>query len=131
MPRFESLPNFAALALALLLPLSCGGQPAISPRDVADANDTGRHLPAKNESEKTILRQVGELPTGVQRSIGDSTVVADAVYSAAVNGRKCRSLRIGPKLAAKDAPTRQRVACTEGEGWFFVPDVLGTDTVPQ
>ena len=83
----------------------------------------GRVVPPRTAGEKQLLSQVGRLPTGAPRTLGDETVVADAAYDSAVTGRTCRNLRIG----RSGSVPRQRVACTEGQGWFFVPDVLGVN----
>ncbi len=105
---------------------ACGGEPPPNARDAADANDMGRTLPAQGPSEHAILQQLGQLPPGAPRKIGDATVVADPAYHAA-SGRLCRALSItSPKK--KDA--EHRLACTEGQAWAFVPDVLGLSSEP-
>lgn len=121
-------PRFFAPALAgALCVLGCGSAPKPAPRDAADANDTGGTVPARNPNEQTILQQLDRLPAGVPRSFGNATVVADAAYTSAASGRTCRALRIGQDKQA----ARQRLACTEGQAWFFVPDVLGLEAAAQ
>ena len=100
---------------------ACTSAPVLSARDAADANDTGQTLGAKSESERALLRELPSLPSGSSRRIGDSSVVASLPYAAA-SGRTCRSLAITPAGAGK---TRRQLACTDGNDWFFVPDVFG------
>lgn len=108
-----------AVLLAACL-VACGGAPKPHPRDAADAADTGRVVPVRDASEQAILQQAGTLKAGQPRPIGGATVIAGATYASAVDGRTCRSLRITRKRS-----TEQRLACTEGQAWFFVPDVFG------
>lgn len=86
----------------------------------------GRIVPPRTASERQLLAVVGRLPTGTPHTLGDETVIADAAYDSAANGRTCRTLR----FSGGSANARQRVACTEGHGWFFVPDVLGVNVTP-
>jgi hypothetical protein len=92
----------------------------VSARDAADANDTGRKLEAKGESERALLTQLATFPTGTARRVGDLSVRAEAPYPAA-SGRTCRELHISSGQAGTQ---RERLACTDGRSWFFVPDVL-------
>jgi len=103
--------------------LGCGGGEKPNPRDAADANDTGRTLPARSASEQTILRQVADLPAGTAQTVGEVVVIAAPAYHAA-SGRTCRALSIS-RRESKQAS--HRLACTEGKAWFFVPDVLGLE----
>src|SRR5215207_6561632 len=108
---------FAATAVMLN---ACSGPPAASARDVADANDTGRTLTPQTANERQLLRQLSQLPNGTPQRIGDTSVIADTPYNAA-SGHTCRAVR----LTAKQTPTTDhRLACTDGRGWFFVPDVF-------
>jgi hypothetical protein len=104
----------------------CGGGPKPNPRDTADANDTGRTLPARSSSEENVLRQAAGLPAGTPHTVGDVVVVAEPAYQAA-SGRTCRSLSITDRKKA----VTHRLACTEGKTWFFVPDVLGLGTAAE
>jgi hypothetical protein len=115
------MPLLASLALA------CGGGDKPNARDAADANDTGRTLPARSASEQNILQQVAQLPAGSPRTFGDSVVVAEPAYNAA-SGRTCRALSI---TRGKQGQASHRLACTEGKAWFFVPDVLGLEATAE
>lgn len=95
-----------------------------SPRDAADANDTGRRVSPSGEGERLLLDQAASLPDETPRKIGRATVVAEPSYGAA-SGRTCRALQI--KDDAKPRPER-RLICSDGKTWFFVPDVLDSHT---
>jgi hypothetical protein len=99
---------------------ACSGPPAASARDVADANDTGRTLNPQSANERLLLQQLSQLPNGTPRRVGDSNVVADAPYNAA-SGHSCRAVRL---VAERTHTIDRRLACTDGRGWFFVPDVF-------
>jgi hypothetical protein len=109
------------LAGVLTALCACSSTPQTSARDAADANDTGRTLAAKNASERELLERLPRLPSGSVSKLGSTVVVADAPYTAA-SGRTCRSLRVG----ADGAPRRERLACSDGKAWFFVPDVFAS-----
>lgn len=108
--------------LLLLLPLACSSVRQPTARDVADANDTGRTVPAVSATERQVLERVAALPSGVATRIGDATVDAEAPYAAA-SARSCRALHI--TSSASPQPVH-RVACSDGRAWFFVPDIFGT-----
>jgi hypothetical protein len=88
---------------------------------VADANDTGRTLLARSESERALLGQIAALPSGTPQKVSGLTVVAEPSYAAA-SGHTCRALHFTP---AGSQQTQHRVACSDGRAWFFVPDVFG------
>lgn len=115
-----SLSVFAVLACACSTPLTG------SARDIADANDKGRTLSPKSAHERLVLQQVASLPSGTAKRIGNGSVVADTPYDAA-SGHTCRALEMTPENTQK---IRHRLACTDGRGWFFVPEVLG-DANPE
>lgn len=117
--RWASGTDSWAVGLALTLLPACSRAPQASPRDVADANDTGRALAATSQSEREILRQVPALREGSPLRVGDATVVADAVYASA-SGRTCRALHVADAVGR----TRDRLVCSDGVRWFFVPDVF-------
>jgi hypothetical protein len=108
--------------LLLLLPLACSSVRQPTARDVADANDTGRTVPAVSATERQVLDRVAALPSGTATRIGDATVNAEAPYAAA-SARSCRALHI--TLSSSRQPVH-RVACNDGRAWFFVPDIFGT-----
>jgi hypothetical protein len=102
------------------LVMACASAHPPSPRDLADANDTGRSVRAVNESERALLQQITRLPTGAPLRVGSTTVVAEPLYYAA-SGRPCRAIHI----TAPSNETSHRLSCSDGKGWFFVPDVFG------
>ena len=108
--------------LLLLLPLACSSVRQPSARDVADANDTGRAVPAVNATERQVLARVAGLPSGTAIQIGDATVNAEAPYVAA-SARSCRALHI---TSSASRQARDRLACNDGRAWFFVPDIFGS-----
>ena len=112
--------RLTTVVLHVLL-VGCSSSPKYSPRDTADANDTGATLSAKSELERALLRRAATLQTGTRQAFGESTVVAEAPYAAA-SGRTCRTLHVERGRAAS-----HRLACSEGATWFFVPDVFGSE----
>lgn len=113
----------AWFALLLPLALGCASAPPVSARDAADANDTGAALGAKSDGERALLGAVPNLPTGTGRRIGEATVIADAPYAAA-SGRTCRALHISRGRAPEQG---NRLTCSNGKAWFFVPEVFGDE----
>lgn len=123
-------PPLASSLLHLLLGSSlaaCSSIVAANPRDVADANDTGNAIGAKDASESRMLQRLPALPTGKPERVGQVSVTADAPYSAA-SGRTCRALSVRPEPAQ---PAVLRLACTKGGPWFFVPDVFAGGTTAE
>lgn len=109
------------LGVALLA--ACSSRPVLSARDASDANDTGATLGAKSEGERELLKEAASLPSGAPRRVGGATVVAEAPYAAA-SGRTCRALHV----TLREHQASQRLACTDGRAWFFVPDVFGASS---
>lgn len=97
---------------------SCASASKPEPRDVADANDTGRTVGASNGLEREVLSAMPTLSEGKPKQLAGANVVAQSAYSAA-SGRLCRRVVMTTASAVK-----QRLACTNGDGWFFVPDVF-------
>jgi hypothetical protein len=117
-----------AVGLVSLMPLitffsACAAQPQPSPRDVADANDTGRRIAPSNEGERAILHRLQQLPSGAPQHVGNVTVLAEQPYHAA-SGQTCRPVHV---TEAKSA-ARHRLACSDGKSWFFVPDIFGNNS---
>jgi hypothetical protein len=100
---------------------SCATQPPISARESADANDTGGSVPVTSAVERAVLRDLTRLPSGTPRRVIDATVVAEAPYTAA-SDRICRQLHL--TLGPSGRKT-ERLACSRGTGWFFVPEIFG------
>jgi len=103
--------------------IACAGQPQPSPRDVADANDTGGRLAPSSEADRSLLRQLPNLPSGAPQRIGSASVVAEPAYAAA-SGQTCRALH----MTVANSAARHRLACSDGTTWFFVPDVFGSNS---
>ena len=105
----------------------CGGS-ELKPtaRDLRDANDLGRTIEPGNPSERAVLAELDGLPAETPRKLQGVVVVAGAPYHSA-SGRTCRSLRV--KRGNEMQPAR--VACTEGDGWFYVPNVFEPTPAPQ
>jgi len=116
--RFERMAT--ALACSLLL-AACASPAPASARDVADANDTGGRVNSKSPADLVVLNELSRLPSGAPRRLGESTVVAEAAYSAA-SGQTCRAVHVVPRPGRQ---TVNRLACNQGGQWFFVPDVFG------
>lgn len=106
--------------LALMWLAACSPSETPSARDVADANDTGRTLSAENPGERAVLARVATLPNGKAVTVSGLSVTAEPQYAAA-SGRTCRALSIVDAGAGRN---RNRVACSDGKSWFFVPDVF-------
>ncbi len=111
---------FLMLFMAFLS--ACSAQPQTSPRDVADANDTGGRLAPSSDGERALLLRLSKLPSSAPQRVGDATVVAEPAYQAA-SGQTCRALH----LTQANAAARHRLACSDGKTWFFVPDVFGSN----
>ncbi len=104
-----------------MLPSACSTVRQPSARDVADANDVGARLGPSGAAERTILTRVATLPSGRAAQLDAETqVIAEAAYQAA-SGRTCRAIRVTTK--ARQVVT-DRLACSDGDAWFFVPDVF-------
>jgi hypothetical protein len=110
------------LLLTVLASLAgCASAPAPSPRDLADASDTGQLITGRTPAERAILAKLPTLPSGNPQSVGGTDIVAEPSYMAA-SGRPCRAVHMG---RAGTQPVH-RVACGGRDGWAFVPDVFGS-----
>jgi len=106
--------------LTVVLLSACGKkQDARSPKDATATENAGRVEPT-TESERAILHNLDDLPSGTARSIGGERVTALAPYVSA-SGLRCRRVAWAKQ---------ERLACREPEGWYFVPDVFGTAGPP-
>lgn len=115
-----------SLAAFCLFLAACASAPTMSARDLSDANDTGRTLAAEDDADRALLRDLPTLKTGSPRRYGSKSVVADDPYTSA-SGRSCRTLHL---TTTTRAPT-ERLACTDGKSWFFVPDVFGASVASE
>lgn len=116
-----------SLLLPAALLIACAGEPKLSARDAADANDTGRVLTPTNENERRLLRELPALPSGKAQRVGDTNVVAEEPYASA-SGKSCRALQV---TSGPTRPASHRLACTDGKVWFFVPDIFGGDAAAE
>lgn len=115
--------SWAGLCLLLA---ACAPAPTMSARDLSDANDTGRTLAAEDDADRALLRDLPSLKAGSPRRYGTKSVVADDPYTSA-SGRSCRTLH----LTKTTRPPTERLACTDGKSWFFVPDVFSASAAPE
>lgn len=114
--------EIGTLASLLVLLSHCSARPTVSPRDSADAADTGAKLPGANADERALLAGLPGLRSGKAQRVRDLSVLADEPYEAA-SGRQCRALQV---QAVGGTHNARRLACSDGSGWFFVPDVFGS-----
>lgn len=88
-------------------------------QETLDANDVGTVLSDVDADERAALARLPELHDGKVATVGKWKVVAEPVYVAA-SGRSCRRVSF-----VSGTEGEERLACTEGGAWFFVPDVFG------
>lgn len=106
--------------LAVLASLAgCGGSQEPSERDIwyTTSLRPGTVDP-ETQGERELLARMERVPVSQPVTFAGQTFVVDAPYAAA-SGRLCRSVRVegGREVALK-------LACEEGSGWVFVPDVF-------
>lgn len=120
---------YAAGLFLLLLPGfgGCASERPLSPRDAADASDTGRVLAPANDSERKLLEALPRLAQGQEQRVAEARVVAEAPYASA-SGKTCRAVHF---LSGQRRGETHRLACSDGKAWFFVPDVLGGAAVAE
>jgi hypothetical protein len=106
---------------------ACSADPALSPRDAADAIDTGRVLAPSSDSERKVLRELPALQSGKEMTVGDARVVAEEPYASA-SGKSCRALLL---TLGSTRRASHRLACSDGGAWFFVPDVFSGNSVAE
>jgi hypothetical protein len=70
--------------------------------------------------EAQLLAELDSLPEGSTRQVNGKLVTVGESYEAA-SRRRCRPLYV----AAAETPTEGRLACHDGQGWFYVPQVFG------
>lgn len=123
MGRLRGVPGLVHPWLALGAAIGFGGCGSAPPSEaeLAYASSMGASVEmATNATEEQALERADALPEGEPTQLGDGTVVAGPIYTAA-SGRQCRALMIGG---------RQRLACEafQAEGWVFVPNVFTAET---
>lgn len=111
-PRFLV---FLATVSGHLVVVGCSRPPDARAPEEAAATDHGGRLEPKTAIERELLTKLESLPVGAS-SLGGQTVTAEAGYDSA-SGQRCR--RVSWSGAA-------RLACRDGDGWYFVPDVFGS-----
>ncbi len=74
-----------------------------------------------SQDESAVLAAMPRLSSGKPKTIGALVVIAEAPYFAA-SGRTCRTVRIKRK---GQRAGRTRLACEDGDAWFFAPSVMG------
>lgn len=113
--------NWRAPTFMLVLAgLGCSSRPSATPRDIADATDTGGTVRAKSGLEQAVLAAAPTMPSDLPRQIGEATVVAEPAYAAA-SGRTCRSVSVRPSAKLESS---RHLVCNDGATWFFAPDVF-------
>ena len=105
--------------------MGCGGPEAPAERDIwhTSALRPGRVAP-ETAGERELLARMDDVPANERVTFGGQTFVVDEPYFAA-SGRRCRSVTVRPTLDADDVQVK--LACEEGSGWVFVPDVFHDD----
>lgn len=112
-----------AVATVLLSLGACGGASEPREQDIWYASELRPgEVPPETEGERELLARLDELPSGEPVAFGGQSFVVDEKYTAA-SGRVCRSVTVRPVEGA--AGIDVKLACREGEGWTFVPDVFG------
>ena len=121
----EMYKSAGTLAIAALLTTAwgCGGsRNTYSPEH--SAQYSGSKVEPSSSDETALLEKLDSLASGSKARVGGLTVVADRPYFAA-SGRTCRRVVISSGGRGGD---RSRLACKDGEAWFFAPDVFAPGT---
>lgn len=112
--------GFTLSLACLLVALGCAGaehQRADSPTPFEAASTR-----KASSSEQKVLRALDAMPAGKATQVGDYSVVPEAPYQAA-SGRTCRKVMLSSQ---RSKISDLRLACSDGTGWQFVPDVFST-----
>lgn len=83
----------------------------------AIAEDMNRN----SASQSALLLELGSLKAGEKRNHGDMTIEAGAIYVAA-SGSRCRTVTM--TVSDKATSMSKRLACVDGQDWFFSKDVF-------
>lgn len=113
------LPNGLPRGVKAIAALVALGVVACGSAEIVPESPGGR-VDAADDAERQLLAEAERLPAGKKTTVAGMTVIADEPYHAA-SGNTCRWLSI----SAGDGPGARRLACSDGAGWFFAPDVLG------
>ncbi len=106
--------SWALLALGLF-GVACGRGAAVEPALIAPSR-----IAASNGEDALVLQRAGDLPVGQLTQIGQRQIQAAKAYQSA-SGRSCRYLHLTGPTGGE-----ARLACSEGEEWFFVPNIQQT-----
>jgi hypothetical protein len=87
-----------------------------------DGSDERGVVSPATDTERAVLERLGSLAPGQREQVRGVAVVAEPAYAAA-SGRSCRRLALGP---SGGNASEARLACSEGKGWFFVPNVFAS-----
>ncbi len=91
---------------------------ARSPEDVVATEHPGRLEPT-SPGEEQLLARLDTLKPEEALTVDGSQVTAEASYWSA-SGNECRRASF-----VSSTERRERLACRDEQGWFFVPDVFG------
>lgn len=114
----------ARFLAAFVLITACTQLPPSRMPAATAAGTTGSIVAVKNDSEKQLLEQVATLTPHVQVLVGSLKVLPSSLESVA-SGRQCRSLSV----IAPTGNEASRLACTTGQAWFFVPNILAETVI--
>jgi hypothetical protein len=121
--RLRVIPTRALFAVILsALSMACASSlpKGTDAQMLTDAADRGGKLEPGSAAERTVLQQLDALAANQPRTVGATTIVAGPEYAAA-SGRRCRTVRLAD---SKGHASQTHLACRDGNGWFYVPDVL-------
>jgi hypothetical protein len=111
---------FGVVVLALSAACASSTPKGADAQMLTDAADRGGRLEPASDAERAVLQQLDALAPDQPRDSGTTTIVAGPEYEAA-SGRRCRAVHV---TISKSRASQTRLACRDGNGWFYVPDVL-------
>lgn len=115
----KASPILLALALTGVGSACSSHEPeARSPEDVVATEHPGRLEPT-SPGEKQLLERLDTLGSEETLAVDGSSVTAETSYWSA-SGNECRRASF-----VSGNERRERLACRDEAGWFFVPDVFG------
>ena len=113
----------ASVALVTALG-ACGGSQAPTEQEIwyTTSLRPGTVEP-ETQGERELLARMDEVPSNEPVRFAGQVFVVEPAYTAA-SGRSCRSVRV-------DADAVElKLACEQGAGWVFVPDVFAAEPEP-
>ena len=119
------LARLVTTSLLIVCGLSLAGCASL-PNGTADNRPTNTpeptHPPSvQDPTEARILAAIPNMKPGAIAALGELTYVTGRTYTAA-SGRKCR-----PVTLTRGMSERTRIACANGQQWFFSPEVFAAD----